>query len=52
MFPHVERLNLIQEAGAKGLADCDGNSIAPTRSSHQSHSQAACEMDKDKDCIL
>ena len=43
---------LVQEAGAEGLADCDWNSVAPTRSSHQSHSQAARQMDKDKDCIL
>ena len=43
---------LIQEAGAEGLADCDENSVAPTRSSHKSHSQAACEVDIDKNCIL
>ena len=36
----------------EGLADSDGNRAAPTRSSHQSHSQAAREMDKDEDCVL
>ena len=36
----------------EGLADSDGNRAAPTRGSHQPHSQAAREMDKDEDCVL
>ena len=34
------------------FADSDGNCVASTRSSHQSHSQAASQMVKDKDCVL
>ena len=42
----------LPEGGAKELTDSDGNCVAPTRSRHQSHSQAARKMDKDKDYIL
>lgn len=43
---------LVYNGGAEELADSDGNCVAPTGSSHQSHSQAARQMDEDKDCVL
>lgn len=52
MFNHSGEYLSVGEGGVEGLADFNGNCVAPTRSSHQSCSQAAREMDKDKDCIL
>ena len=43
---------LASKGDAEERADSDGDDLAPTRSSHQSHSQAARKMDKYEDCIL
>lgn len=42
----------VSEGDPEELADADGNWVASTRSSHQSDSQTAREMDKDKNCAL
>ena len=50
-FEH-ESIGVPQALPVEGLADSYGNRAAPTRSSHQPHSPAAREMDKDEDCVL
>ena len=42
----------VDEGTVEGLADLDAACLAPTRSSHQPHPQAARKMDKDTDCVL
>ena len=43
----VQGIAAVEEGGVKEVADSDADCLASTRSGHQSHPQAAREVDKD-----